>query len=244
MKKLLLFFCALVISTSVVAESFPKYITLNTVGNPPLNTRDHTGFMDQVAMEAFSRLGIKLRMVKLPAERGLRNANLGIEDGEMSRVEGLDKNYKNLIRVPEKIMNWNFVAFSKHSIQLNNGWNDLKPFNIAFINGWKILEKNTKGFHLIKVKTASQLFTMLRKNRTEVILYEEWAGLFMRKKFHASEIELLAPPLSSNPMFIYLHKKHKDLVEPLAKALQEMKSDGSYQRYVTDILDPLRSSLK
>ena len=72
----------------------------------------------------------------------MKYANLGIEDGEMSRVGGLESIYPDLIVVPEKFMDWEFVAFSISPIELIDGWTSLKPFTIAFINGWKILEKN------------------------------------------------------------------------------------------------------
>lgn len=76
-------------------------IVLNTTGNAPLNTPDQQGFVDLVATEAFQRIGVRVKTVKLPAERGLINANQGIHDGEMLRVGGLDKIYHNLVMVPE-----------------------------------------------------------------------------------------------------------------------------------------------
>jgi polar amino acid transport system substrate-binding protein len=76
-------------------------IVLNTTGNAPLNTPDQQGFVDLVATEAFRRIGVTVKTVKLPAERGLINANQGIHDGEMLRVGGLEKIYPNLIMVPE-----------------------------------------------------------------------------------------------------------------------------------------------
>lgn len=33
---------------------------------------------------------VKLRLVKLPAERALLNANAGIEDGDLARIAGLE----------------------------------------------------------------------------------------------------------------------------------------------------------
>ena len=154
-------------------------IELNTTGTPPLNTPDQTGFMDQVAKEAFRRIGITLKTVQLPAERGLISANEGIEDGEMSRIAGLEHTYHNLIQVPEKIMDWEFVVFSIQSAPISQGWNGLQPYSVAFLNGWKILERNVPPLsNTIKVNTPEQLFTMLKKNRTDLIIYERWCGLF------------------------------------------------------------------
>ena len=216
-----------------------KFVTLNTTGKPPLNTKEKTGFMDVVASEAFKRIGISLRTVQLPAERGLKNANLGIEDGEMSRIAGLEKLYPNLIAVPEKIMDWHFVGFSLNPISLAHGWSDLKPYTVSFINGWKILETNTTAMTVTKVRNSEQLFKLLTNKRIDVILYERWGGLLMRKNLSENQIRLLEPPLAIKPMYIYLHKKHHLLIEPLAKALKDMKNDGSYVRITNELLTPL-----
>ena len=61
-------------------------------------------------------LGVELRLVKLPAERGLINANAGIEDGDLARITGLEKQYPNLVRVPEKLVDLDFTAFSKQRL--------------------------------------------------------------------------------------------------------------------------------
>lgn len=246
MKKICLFLACLVLlfPCKTFAKNLPQSITLNTVGNPPLNTPEKSGFMDLVVSSALSKIGLKLNTVHLPAERGLKNANLGVEDGEMSRIAGLEKLYPNLIRVPEKLMDWEFVAFSAENIDLNNGWQSLSGYTVAYINGWKIFENNTRSLYVTKVKNVNFLFKLLQKKRADIILYEKWGGLLMRNKLNASTITLDQPPLAKKPMYIYLHKKHKDLVAPLAKALREMKQDGSYKKIETEILIPLLGSFK
>jgi len=216
-------------------------ITLNTTGKPPLNTPELTGFMDIVAKEAFKDIGYTLHTVKLPAERGLKNANSGIEDGEMSRIKGLTKIYKNLIQVPEKIMDWNFTAFSPKPKDLSNGWSSLSNYSIAFINGWKILENNVPNKNEItKVKNEKQLFLMLQKNRADLILYERWGGLLYTKQNNLNNIKIQSPPLATKEMFIYLHKKHKNIVPKLAEALKQMKASGRYKAIYNKILSPLQ----
>lgn len=218
-----------------------KEITLNTTGNPPLNTPQVSGFMDLVAKEAFQRIGYSLKTVKLPAERGLKNANTGLVDGEMSRIKGLDKIYTNLIRVPEKIMDWEFVAFSNETLKLGTGWLGLSRFSVSFINGWKILENNVPNdTEVTKVKNLQQLFTILNRKRTDLILYERWGGLlYASKNLPHKSIKLHYPPLAKREMFIYLHKKHLKLISKLKKSLSNMKQDGSYNTLVQKILMPL-----
>jgi polar amino acid transport system substrate-binding protein len=217
-------------------EAGQKTLVLNTTGLPPLNTRDQRGFLDRVTAEAFSRLGIRLKTVRLPAERGLMNSNAGIEDGEMSRIAGLDKIYPNLVRVPEKIMDWVFVGFSRKPIRIDKGWSSLSPYSVAIIRGWKIYEKHVPAASgLTKVKTPQQLFVLLVRGRVDIILYERWNGMHMVRRDYPG-LRMLRPEFARREMFIYLHKKHRALVPRLTAVLRAMKRDGTYQRIYRQIL--------
>jgi len=208
-------------------------LVFNTTGQPPLNTAENNGFMDEVTREALKRIGYKLVINRLPAERGLRNSNSGEIDGEMSRIKGIDKTYKNLVMVPEKIMDWEFMAFSKNKSTLTNGWQSLDKKEVAFITGWKILENNVpKTSHITKTRDAEQLFRLLKKDRSEYILYERWAGNLEISKSSINNAMPLTPPLATKEMFIYLHKKHLSLIPVLSQALVDMKKDGTYQALV------------
>jgi len=204
-------------------------LVLNTTGKTPLNDINKKGFMDLISTELFSRAGFGLRTVSIPAERGLKNVNAGIEDGDMSRIKGLDKVYSNMVRIPEKIMDWEFVVFCRKDLKLEQGWKALEGKSVAIINGWKILERKVPGkAELIKVRDARQLFTLLLKDRVDLIVYEKWSGLKMLADKKMSEYEIRSPALEKKEMFIYLHKKHKHLISKLDLILKEMKQDGKY----------------
>ncbi len=89
-----------------------KPLTLGTFAGPPLSTPEGTGFYDLVLEEAFARAGYEIKIIQLPAERSLTNANDGITDGDYVRISGLESTYPNLIRVPEKITDFEFVALN------------------------------------------------------------------------------------------------------------------------------------
>lgn len=213
---------------------------INTTGNAPLNTPAQKGFMDEVATEAFARIGYTLKTTQLPAERGLKRANKGLVDGEMSRIKGLNKLYKNLVRVPEKIMDWEFVAFTYNPIDTAGGWRSLAGKSVGHLTGWKILENNIPANAVItKVASAEKLFTLLSKKRTDFAIYEVWGGRYIINKLALKNVKLCTQPLAVKEMFIYLHMKHKSLVPELSAALLEMKKDGSYQKLISKHLQPL-----
>jgi len=230
-------FCLPPLSIGVATANDPLIVELNTTGMPPLNTPDQSGFMDLIAMEAFSRIGVTLKTVQLPAERGLLDANAGYEDGEMSRIAGLGDKYINLIQVPEKIMDWEFAAFSTRFSDMAAGWSGLASKSTAIITGWKILENNVPpATELTKVKFPYQLFYLLAQDRVDLVLYERWGGLAMLKQY--KHVILLEPPLAVKAMYIYLHKKHRAMVPKLAQALRSLKDDGTYRRIYNKVLTP------
>ncbi|MBL4606367.1 MAG: transporter substrate-binding domain-containing protein [Pseudomonadales bacterium] len=205
----------------------------NVTGQPPLNTAAHNGFLDEVSREALARIGYQLVVDRLPAERGLRNTNLGFSDGEMSRVEGVDRLYPNLIRVPEKIMDWEFVIFTKQRINLYRGWHSLENRDVGFITGWKIVEEHMPVTAIItKTSNADQLFSLLQKDRVEMVIYESWGGRYLAQESGFDTIRIQKPALEKKEMYIYLHKNHESLVPKLAQALADMKRDGSYAEMV------------
>jgi len=213
---------------------------INTTGQAPLNTSEQTGFMDEVAGEAFKRIGITLKTVRLPAERGLKSANKGIVDGEMSRIKGLSKKYTNLVIVPEKIMDWEFVAFSYKPINMRQGWSSLSDKLVGHLNGWKILENNIPASaEITKTTNDVELFTLLEKRRVDYAVYELWAGRSIINNNKMKDVKLCEPAFAVKEMFIYLHKKHQTLTPKLAKALANMKKDGTYNKLVNKHLTPL-----
>lgn len=213
------------------AHKSHKTIILNTTGNAPLNDKQMHGFMDLIAVEAFKRIGVTLKTVSLPAERGLLNANKHKIHGEMSRIAGIQNTYANLVQVPEKIMDWEFVAVGKSKLNTQSGWKSLTGKQVAFINGWKILEKYIAPVtDITKVKGPDALFRLLQSNRADFIVYEHWASEKYIKDLSLENVYAHFPALVTREMFIYLHKDHAQLVDKLATALKNMKSDGTYNK--------------
>ena len=215
-------------------------LVLNDTNDPPYTTPAGDGYLDVIAREAFRRAGVELRLVKLPAERGLQNANAGIDDGDMARIAGLEKQYPNLIRVPEKLTDWVFVAFSKDRT-IPASWTAIRRRSVGHIKGWKIYERALGDAE--RVTTADdpeQLFRLLELGRIEVALYERWLGLALARKHGLKDVAPLSPALARREMFIYLHKRHAALVPKIAEALRAMKRESFYERTYREKLAPWR----
>lgn len=213
-----------------VMAAEPPTLVLNDTNDPPFTRPDQSGFLDAVAGEAFRRAGVKLKLVKLPAERGLLNANAGIDDGDLTRIAGLDAQYPNLVRVPEKLVDWTFTAFSKNPA-LPARWEILRQRPIGHVKGWKIYEQQLANApNVVAAEDAEQLFRLLDLDRIEVALYARWIGEALIQQQGIKGVRALEPPLATREMFIYLHKRHADLAPKLAAALRAIKAEGMYDR--------------
>ncbi|HED33590.1 MAG TPA: transporter substrate-binding domain-containing protein [Gammaproteobacteria bacterium] len=224
---------------------FPLLIHANTSltitsgrGEPFVNA-EQNGFYDLIVKNMFQRIGIEAKTVLLPSERSLISANTGVDDGNIARIKGVEKKYTDLVRVPEKIIDFDFVVFTKNREFKVEGWKSLAPFNVAFINGWKAFEKKVIYYKtLVKPRDSVQLFELLRNDRVDVALYDLWSGVWWTRH-HSDEIRYLQPPVASYQLYLYVNKKHRGLVPELSIALKSMKKDGTYKKIYEQTLTRL-----
>ncbi len=214
-------------------------ISITSGRGEPFVNASQSGFYDLIVKEMFSRIGLQARTILLPSERSLINANTGADDGNIARIKGLESKYTNLVRVPGKIIDFDFVAFTKNSRLKINNWKSLKPYNVTFINGWRLFEKKVKYYKsLVRTKDSTQLFALLKNNRVDIGLYDMWSGLWWVKK-NSSDIHYLTPPIVTFKLYLYMHKKYNKLVPGLSAALATMKKDGTYESIFNKTLQKL-----
>lgn len=222
------------------ASPTPEVYILNTSTRAPYATPQRTGFQDLVVAEVFRRIGLKGRVSMYNASaRALINANENIDHGVAMRVKGLEKKFRNLVRVNERLIKNEFVAYSKGLKLITDDWDKLKPHTIAHIRGWVIFERNLRATQRkFAVKNPDHMFTMLVKGRVELVLYERWQGL-QRARDSGIKVTVHEPPLATVDMYMYMHKNHAALAPKMAQALRDMKTDGTYQAIYGKVLTPL-----
>jgi len=177
--------------------------------------------------EAYKRIGMNVKFMYLPAERALLSSNNGEVDGEIFRIDNVNKVYTNLLKVPTSFINAQHVAFSKIlNIQID-GFKSLRPYRVGFNRGMKIAEQNMKGFpRLYPYSKIKQVFLMLNLERIDIVIAERITGLSYVKRLNLEGIKVLNNPLSDVPLFHYLHKKNWDLIPKLDAVFKDMKKEG------------------
>ena len=216
-----------------------RVLYIGSAFEPPVSTPDQRGIVDRLVIEAFSRIGVEALITHLPAERSLLNTSQGINDGDLIRVAGLQYQYPDMVKVHEKLIDFEFVAFTRDAqIRIHN-WDDLSHYSVGIVRGWKILEEKAAHSLLTQVDSLELLFTLLEKGRADLVIYERLAGIYAIQAMQMGNVYQLEPPLEVQPMYLYLHRAHRDLVDPLVAALQEMKQDGTFERIFADALATL-----
>ncbi|MBU1042151.1 MAG: transporter substrate-binding domain-containing protein [Proteobacteria bacterium] len=206
-------------------------LVLNTDGAPPHSRADGSGFDDRIVTEAFRRIGVPVRLVILSSERALQSANQGVDDGNYVRIAGLERQYPNLIMVPEPMSSFPFTAFTRRPGLKAGTWADLRDRQVASVIGWKLVENSLQDIVKLKlVRDEEALFALLDKDRAEVIVSGLHTGREIIRRNGYTGMRALLPPLADPPMYIYLNKRHAALVPRLAEALRAMKREGVIER--------------
>jgi polar amino acid transport system substrate-binding protein len=215
-------------------------LSLTTGALPPLTASPgHPGFIAELAREAFGRVGVAVDVAAVPTERSLINVSGGLDDGDIFRVAGMERLYPNLVRIPEKTLDNEFVAYTLHQDIEIKSWADLRPYSVAYATGWKPYEQNVVDVRLVtRTPSIHELIPMLLNGRADIVLMDRWQGGWEVYQGHY-KVRRLDPPLARYEMFMYLNKKHEALVERVAAALVAMKADGTWQSLFDRYLKPV-----
>ena len=211
-------------SGAAAAEKFKMTVSVGA----PLYFESGAGFFSKLSAEIFKRLDIEHEMIWLPPQRSLVYTNSGNYDGHIARTPAIEAKFPNLLRVPINIFDFEFMAYSKKPDLQVSGWQSLLPYSVGMINGWKIVEQNTVGaISVLKANDYEQLLSLLDKERVDVVVLDRVMGGWQMKQL-GYDIKIIEPAIASRPNFIYLHKRHLELVPKITRVIEEMRLDGTF----------------
>lgn len=195
------------------------------ISQPSLEYSFFQVIAQHVLTEAYARIGKRAVFQGYPIKRSLTIADNGVTDGELARVAGLHNRYSNLIQISVPISYDQAIVYSKKYAFKVEGWQSLKPYKINYNNGFIYAEQKTKGMDVEVVTTVEQGLQKLNAGRSDLFI-----GLLgeqcLIKKLNLPDIKSLNPPLDTQNLFHYLHKRHKDLALKLEAVLLQMQESG------------------
>ena len=89
------------------------------------------------------------------------------------------------------------------------------------------------------VTTPEQLFRMIDKDRLDYGVVGYLSGLKSISDLKLKGITAIDPPLIEKPLYLMLHKKHKELIPVFNKVILEMKKDGTIKKLYNGLLESL-----
>jgi len=193
-----------------------------------------------IMIEVYKRIGFEIEIMPLPGKRALAISNSGKVDGELFRLEGINKKWSNLIPVSVPINFMEGVVITKGKSFNVEGWESLKPYRIGIRRGIRFTESGTKGMSREIADSNASLFKMLEYERVEAIVVTRSNGLKMMKAPDFSGFKMLEPSVEIYPLFHYLHVKHKRLIPRVQSVLQGMQKEGLFQKIRNQVLHDLK----
>lgn len=220
-------------------QAYELYIT--TGFTPPVSDYFHK------VLEEIDRRSadISIEFEVLPAERSVQLVSRGVNDAECCRIiQVMESSYPNLIPIKESFYSARFSAFSVDPEFKASSFDDLKPYRVATVKGWKItvdqMNRVQPAEHYV-LNSGDQLFQMLDARRIDVGLFGYLSGLQVIKNLEFYHIQAVQPPLADLPLHLMLHPKHKDIMPTLDQIIAGIKEDGTadeiYQSIIASLLD-------
>jgi len=199
---------------------------------------------------AFGRAGKRVKISPMPGERSLIEANAGRLDGDATRFGNarVENQYTDLIRVQEPLLVSNTSAFSiRFSAEIRN-WSDIAELSpgIVYVRGYKLIESRLSAMGLqaraFHVADHAKALRFLMAGRADILISTEPAvrTFLGEPEFRNAGIRRIGVLERDNP-YLYLHKRHAELAERMAKILREMKADGTYRTLFQEFTRDLNS---
>ena len=216
-------YCALLIflllSMPVIAD---QQLVLTTVANS-----SDTTISAKVLKKAYHRLGIDISILELPASEALQRSNSGSADGEVQRIDGISRNFPNLIQVPIPINYIQGAVFSKKKKRKLHGWHSLRTFKIGLVKGVIFAEKGTRGMQVQMAQSYAELIDLLLNDKVDLIVVPYINGAVAIRQHPQGDKLHLNGILETYLLYHYLHKQHEKLLPAITARLKKMLLNGS-----------------
>lgn len=225
-----------VVALPIPSEAAEKIVLVSSE-----DTKDsfYGRWFDLIYTEVFRQLGYEFQYRGYPGGRAPVMAEKGYVDGEIHRAASYEKTAKNLLKVPESSFSVPYVAYAVKPGIVLNGWESLKNTNyiVEYRRGAKVPEtvlpavvKTEKLSDITKVEQGLKKLVM---GRTDIYVDQEAVVTETLRKLDAVEFAPLYPAgiMSTTDSYVYLHKKHTELIPKIAEVLKAMKQEGLIDRY-------------
>ncbi|NMP32713.1 transporter substrate-binding domain-containing protein [Thalassotalea sp. M1531] len=184
-----------------------------------------------VLPQIYQNLGINIAVSPLPADRAQYVANSGLKGGEIMRIWSYGKENSSLLRVATPYYKLETMAFILRGsgVEINKK-EDLEKYRIAKVRGVKHTNNITKWLPNVYNTTSTQnMMNLLLKGKVDVALTNTLDGVTVIKRLGFSNIVPIEKSLATEPLYHYIHKKHRHLVPLVDNEIKRLKQSGKLE---------------
>ncbi len=192
------------------------------------------GIIEQV----YSKVGQDVEFVVYPSQRGLVMANGGENDGDVARVEGIEKKFPNLRTISSPILIIKCYAYGLNSDIKIDKWADLEGYRVGIIHGIQYMVEGTKDMSPTVFNNFETMFLLMIEGRIDVVISSELQEQYtLSKTFPNQQVFILGEPLYDAPLYHVLNTKHDALASDLNNMILDMKASGEYDAVYNRVLE-------
>lgn len=225
-RRLLPALAALVIAhTSRAADTPLRFAT---------DANDHSGLSPAaraLLTRALQSLDQEVRFEPLPLRRSLFMTEQGLLDGETMRIKAIADEHPSLLLVPVPLVTMEVVGYVRRGEAGPTDLNALAGWRVGYPRGVVALEKLlAQAPRRVEVTTRQDLLRLLRIGAIDLALFASTAGEPDIDATLTEGLTRLPAALHVTPLYALLHERHRALLAPLARALQQMEASGESAR--------------
>ncbi|WP_319583621.1 transporter substrate-binding domain-containing protein [uncultured Pseudodesulfovibrio sp.] len=185
----------------------------------------------KVLKEAYERIGVKVEGRRMPAARSLEMADTGQVDGDVNRIEAIEEQYPNLIRVDVPVNLLEGIVLTCNTSLEHVNPEAISKLHLGIKIGNRYAEMLTQDMpDVTKLPYEKKLMALLLEGRLDALLVDRaWAKAEMAKPGMEC-LRINEPPLVVVPLYHYLNRRHKDLVPMITGELRAMRESGEIDR--------------
>lgn len=219
----------LAVSFGVSNNVLAKEITIATF---QLDT-EQVNIAITVMTEIYQDIGYEMKLMRFPSKRSLVEANLGTTQGELMRIKEIQQNYPNLVRIPYPISRLKAMALTSTGQPEINDMEGLLDKKVGVLRGLKYTDILTRDLDRAILNSIDSLFETLLAGRVDVILFPELdAKKYIQKHQLEDKINISTDPIVDIPLYHFVHKDSKTVIELLNKKMSEMKETGALAKLI------------
>lgn len=190
----------------------------------------------EVVREAFRLAGMTLVFRQLPLARLIESADSGEVDGDLQRIGELPAEFTHLVRVPTPINRVGVAVYGTSPDLVTKSRADISRMRCVIQRSVFLLTKHTQGMSVTGAQNTVAALEMVRNGHADVaILIREDSEVRIRQA-GATDVVRWPALWASEPLYLWLNRKHEALVPRLNEALQRLQRQGFIERAHADML--------